>query len=115
MLSEWWMDAFPEAPYSRSAPGSHEMLTLIGYDICSARRLQKVAKVCEDYGVRVQYSIFECHLDERRFERFWQKLNTLIDPEEDRLVAYQIDAKSARRTRTAGIMVCTEKVVLYLV
>lgn len=79
------------------------------------RRLQKVAKVCEDFGIRVQYSIFECHLDERRFERFWTLLNAEIDPEEDRIVAYQIDAKSARKTRTAGTMVCSEKVVVYLV
>jgi CRISPR-associated protein Cas2 len=115
MLTEWWMDAFPEVPYERSAPGPKEMLSLIGYDICHPRRLHRVAKVCEDFGVRVQYSIFECHLDESRFERFWERLNQEIDPKEDRLVAYQIDAKSAKRTRTAGTMVCTEKVVVYLV
>ena len=115
MLSEWWQQAFPEVPYARSAPGSHQMLSLIGYDISCPRRLQKVAKVCEDFGIRVQYSIFECHLDERRFERFWTLLNAEIDPEEDRIVAYQIDAKSARKTRTAGTMVCSEKVVVYLV
>lgn len=115
MLSQWWMDAFPEVPYARSAPAAPAMLCLIGYDICCPRRLHKVAKVCEDFGLRVQYSIFECHLDDRRFERFWERLQEEIDPEEDRLVAYQIDAKSAKRTRTAGTMVCTEKVVVYLV
>ncbi len=91
------------------------MLTLVGYDICEPRRLQRVARVCEDFGMRVQYSIFECHLDESKFERFWARLQAEIDPEEDRLVAYQIDAKSAKKTRTAGTMVCTEKVVVYLV
>ncbi len=115
MLSEWWLDAFPKVPYARSAPGAHQMLSLVGYDICEPRRLQRVAKVCEDFGMRVQYSFFECHLDEKRFERFWERLLAEIDPEEDRLVAYQIDAKSARRTRTAGTMVCSEKVVVYLV
>lgn len=107
------MAAFPLAEPERSFPNS--MLTLIGYDITSPSRLARVAKTCEDYGMRVQYSIFECHLDERRFEKFWAKLLSQINPEKDRLVAYQIDAKSARRTRTAGTMVCSEKVVVYLV
>jgi CRISPR-associated protein Cas2 len=113
MLSQWWMDAFPQAETERFFP--HTMLTLIGYDITSPRRLSRIAKTCEDYGVRVQYSIFECHLDEQRFEKFWAKLLSQINPEKDRLVAYQIDAKSARRTRTAGTMVCSEKVVVYLI
>jgi CRISPR-associated protein Cas2 len=115
MLSEWWLEAFPQVPYNRAPPGSHEMLSLVGYDISEPKRLSRVARVCEDFGVRVQYSIFECHLDEKRFEHFWERLLAEINPEEDRLVAYQIDARSARRTRTAGTMVCTEKVVVYLV
>ena len=115
MLSEWWMDAFPQVPYERLHPAAPHMLTLVGYDISEPRRLQKVARVCEDFGLRVQYSFFECHLDDRKFERFWERLLEEINPEEDRLVAYQIDAKSAKKTRTAGTMVCTEKVVVYLV
>lgn len=44
------------------------MLYLIGYDIKTTskegtRRLLKVAKVCCNYGQRVQNSLFECELD----------------------------------------------------
>ena len=91
------------------------MLTLVGYDITEAKRLSRVARVCEDYGVRVQYSLFECRLDESEFEDFWLKLLEEIDEKEDRLVAYKIDAKSAKQTLTAGTMVCSEKVVCYVV
>lgn len=91
------------------------MLILIGYDVSNARRLHKVAKTCEDFGVRVQYSFFECHLEPPEFERFWDLLLEIIDEHEDRLVAYRIDATSARRTLTAGTMVCTDKVVCYLI
>ena len=91
------------------------MLILIGYDITSPRRLNQVAKVCLDYGVRTQYSFFECQLDALEFDTLWSRLNELIDPTEDKLVAYSIDAKSARKTRTAGQMVSPEKVVCYLV
>ena len=84
-------------------------------DIASAKRLAKVARTCEDYGARVQYSFFECHLDNDEFETLWLKLLDIIDEEHDRLVAYRLDASSAKRTMTAGTMVCSEKVVCYLI
>lgn len=111
----WWFSAFPQVPYEKAPPGAHEMLTLVAYDITDPKRLAKVAKTCEDYGVRVQYSVFECHLDEDEFTDFWLTLLDLIDETEDRLVAYKIDARSAKETQTAGTMVCSEKVVCYLV
>ena len=91
------------------------MLTLVAYDIADVKRLPRVAHICEDYGVRVQYSVFECHLDEDEFTDFWLRLLEVIDEEEDRLVAYKIDARSAKETLTAGTMVCSEKAVCYLV
>ena len=91
------------------------MLTLVAYDICNQRRLARVASVCEDFGVRVQYSIFECRLEPNEFERFWSKLLDTIDQKEDRIVAYSLDAKAARETRTAGTMTCSEQVVCYLI
>jgi CRISPR-associated protein Cas2 len=114
-MEGWWFDAFPQVPYEKSAPGEGEMLTLLAYDITDVKRLRQVAKTCEDYGVRVQYSVFECRLDEGEFADFWLALLDVIDEQEDRLVAYKIDARSAKETLTAGTMVCSEKVVCYLV
>jgi len=111
----WWQEAFPELPYQRSAPSEGKMLTVIAYDVSDPKRLAKIAKVCEDYGVRVQYSIFECHLEPEAFNELWLKLLDLIDEEEDRLVGYKIDARCAKETETAGTMVCCEKAVCYLV
>ena len=91
------------------------MLTVVAYDITEPKRLARVAKVCEDYGVRVQYSVFECRLDEDEFADFWLKLLEEIDDAEDRMVAYKIDARCAKETLTAGTMVCSEKAVCYLV
>jgi len=91
------------------------MLSIVAYDISDAKRLARVAKLCEDYGVRVQYSIFECRLEESNFETFWLKLLDLIDDDQDRVVAYKIDARCAKETLSAGTMVCSEKVVCYLV
>jgi len=113
--ASWWHEAFAGLPYERSAPGEKQMLTLVGYDITEPKRLSRVARVCEDYGIRVQYSLFECRLEETEFEDFWLKLLEEIDEKEDRLVAYKIDAKSAKQTLTAGTMACSEKVVCYVV
>ena len=114
-MNDWWYEAFAEVPYQSSPPGEKEMLTLVAYDIADQKRLSRVAKTCEDYGVRVQYSIFECRLEEDEFTDFWLKLLEQIDEDEDRLVAYKIDARSAKETLTAGTMVCSEKAVCYLV
>ncbi|RYD74166.1 MAG: CRISPR-associated endonuclease Cas2 [Verrucomicrobiaceae bacterium] len=91
------------------------MLILIGYDIAHPKRLAKVAKTCEDFGLRVQYSFFECHLDDDEFDTLWLRLLDLIYEDADRLVAYRLDARNAKKTLTAGTMVCADKVVCYLV
>lgn len=91
------------------------MVYLVAYDICEPKRLRNIAKVCEDYGIRVQYSVFECRLEEVQFQRLWGELLDVMDPSEDRLVAYKLDAKAARETVTAGTMVCSETVVCYLI
>jgi CRISPR-associated protein Cas2 len=113
--SSWWHDAFAPLPYASSPPGEKQMLSVVAYDICDHKRLSRVARVCKDFGIRVQYSVFECRLDEDEFARFWDLLCAEIDPEEDRIVAYKIDARCARETLTVGTMVCSEKVVCYLV
>ena len=114
-MNLWWYEAFAAVPYQTSPPGAGEMLSLVAYDISDPKRLARVAKVCEDYGARVQYSVFECRLDEEEFADFWLKLLAQIDEEEDRVVAYKIDARCARETLTAGAMVCSEKALCYLV
>jgi CRISPR-associated protein Cas2 len=111
----WWEDAHPRVPYEWNPPGDPEMLILIAYDITLPKRLVKVAKLLENWGERVQYSVFECRLEENSFEHLWAALLDIIDHEEDRLVAYRLDARAARRTLTAGTMACSEKVICYLV
>ena len=114
-MDDWWCEAFPLAPYGRKPPGPTQMLYLVAYDISDPRRLARVASLCEDYGVRVQYSLFECHLEPRQMDYFWDKLCGEIDETEDRVMAYPMDSRCARETRTAGTMVCPDKVVCYLV
>ncbi len=85
------------------------MLRLIAYDIADPKRLRRIAEACEDYGVRVQKSLFECWLEEPRFEQLWARLQDEIDADEDALAAYVIDrACSPRRRRAGNSMVLTQ-------
>ena len=64
------------------------MLVLVTYDVntetaAGRRRLRKVAKVCVNYGQRVQNSVFECILDAAQYTLFKAELTALIDPETD--------------------------------
>jgi len=114
----WWEQAFAMTPTPSEIEGHpcghREMLAIVAYDIADRRRLSKIAKVCEDFGVRVQYSVFECRLEAEQFDRFWGRLLDEIDPDEDRLVAYKVCAACARGIRSAGTQMHYEKVVAYV-
>ena len=77
-------------------------------------RLQRIARICEDYGVRVQYSVFECRLEADKFEKFLNDLLATIDGSTDRLVAYKVCVACARDIRSAGTQTHQETVVAYV-
>ena len=91
------------------------MMHLVAYDIASPKRLRKVAKTCLDYGVRVEYSVFECDLTEEDFVRFWNELNELINPDEDAIVAYRICSTCVKEALSAGVLVRPETVLAYII
>ena len=71
------------------------MLVLVAYDVntstsAGAGRLRKVAKVCVNYGQRVQNSVFECSLDAAQYRAFQAKLLKIIDVQADSLRFYNL-------------------------
>ena len=67
------------------------------YQSISQSRLgSRVAHVRDDYGQRVQFSAFECRLDDVLFETFLEQIATEIDRQEDRLRAHCLPSKSRR-------------------
>ena len=69
------------------------MMVLITYDVetlttSGARRLRRVAKECQNYGQRVQNSVFECVLTEAQFAVLRDKISSLIDDEKDSVRFY---------------------------
>lgn len=71
---------------------------LVSYDVnteetAGKRRLRRVAKVCKDYGQRVQYSVFECTVNEMDLERLRSKLVKIINTDEDSLRIYHLKGR----------------------
>lgn len=63
---------------------------VIAYDVSDNKRRTKVVKILEKYGVRVNYSVFECILTEVKYQKMQQALEKQINPREDQIVYYPI-------------------------
>jgi CRISPR-associated protein Cas2 len=59
---------------------------LVAYDICDPKRLRKVARTCEDFGLRRQYSVFLCRLSATSLVRLKSRLYDVIDLQEDQVL-----------------------------
>lgn len=72
------------------------MLILVTYDVSTGtrpgrRRLRRVARVCLNYGQRVQKSVFECKVDKFTYEVLEKCLLDEIDEKEDNLRLYRLN------------------------
>ncbi len=69
------------------------MMVLVSYDVNTQdkrgqRRLRRIAKTCESYGQRVQYSVFECALDSAQWVVLKNRLLSIMEEEVDSLRFY---------------------------
>lgn len=83
------------------------MLLLITYDVdtttaAGRKRLRSVAKVCVNYGQRVQNSAFECAADAAQAKMIKAKLLALIDEEQDSLRFYNLGDRYQNRIEHYG-------------
>ena len=73
------------------------MLMLISYDVAmddgGQKRLRHIAKHCQDYGVRVPYSVFECDIMPDQWVVLKDKLLKVYDPDKDSLRFYHLGSK----------------------
>lgn len=98
-------------PMERAALGTdftHTMFVLVTYDVSTVekagqRRLRRVAQACEDYGVRVQKSVFECQLGPAQWVQLRHRLLREIKPEEDSLRFYFLDETAKAKTEHHGV------------
>lgn len=89
------------------------MLVLVTYDVMAMddggkKRLRQVARACENYGQRVQFSVFEIEVDPAQWTRLKARLEGIIRPEVDSLRYYYLGSNWARRVEHVGAKPATD-------
>ena len=84
------------------------MLILVTYDVSTKtvegeRRLRRVARVCQDFGQRVQKSVFECSVNQAMYEDLTRRLVGCIDKDEDSLRFYRLVEPRDRYQKVFGL------------
>ena len=83
------------------------MMVIVSYDVSvvtpgGRRRLRSVARVCTNYGLRVQNSVFQCLVDSDQWVVLRAKLLELFDPEQDSLRFYFLGRNWKNRVEHHG-------------
>lgn len=63
---------------------------IVAYDIKNDKSRSKVAQLLEKYGVRVNFSVFECLFTEVQYTKIKQQIENKINKQEDSIVYYPI-------------------------
>jgi len=78
------------------------MYILVSYDIVQDKTRNKVSKLLEDFGVRIQKSVFECDLNDLQFSKLKKGVEKLIDKKADRVRYYSLCKQCVGRVVISG-------------
>jgi CRISPR-associated protein Cas2 len=83
------------------------MFVLVSYDVntqdaAGRKRLRNIAKVCQNWGQRVQFSVFECIVDPAQWANVRAKLIGIMDQEKDSLRFYFLGSNWKHRVEHVG-------------
>jgi CRISPR-associated protein Cas2 len=84
------------------------MFYLVSYDIPDTPRRTKIAKTLKDFGERVQYSVFECLLDQVLLDKMIFRLEKIIEKEEDSIRIYGLCGNCEKAVKVLGQGVVTK-------
>jgi CRISPR-associated protein Cas2 len=89
------------------------MMVLVSYDVATSepggeKRLRRVSRACQDYGQRVQFSVFEVEVEPAIWAQLRQQLIEEIDEEADSLRFYFLGANWQRRVEHVGAKPATD-------
>ncbi len=78
------------------------MFYIVSYDIPDTPRRTKIAKILEDFGDRVQYSVFECLLEKELLEKMVDRLDKVVNDKEDSIRVYALCANCEKAIKIMG-------------
>jgi CRISPR-associated protein Cas2 len=84
------------------------MLVLVCYDVNTEdpegrTRLRRISRQCENWGQRVQFSVFECLVEPAQWANLRAALLEIMDGEKDSLRFYFLGANWRRRLEYVGV------------
>ncbi|MEN3012994.1 MAG: CRISPR-associated endonuclease Cas2 [Endomicrobiia bacterium] len=91
------------------------MFYVVCYDISNDKRRNIVAKVLENYAVRVQESVFEIICDEEIIKEILNKLEPIVDKKEDSLRVYTICSSCLKKITVIGVGEVTKDIEVFVV
>lgn len=75
----------------------------IAYDVSDDRRRRRVSRVLEDFGTRVQFSVFDCQLEERALLELRELLAAEIDQSLDGVRFYRLCRRCRGHVEVMGL------------
>jgi CRISPR-associated protein Cas2 len=75
---------------------------IVAYDISDPKRLRKVARICEDHGIRYQYSVFICRLNATSYGKLRARLYEVLNLTEDQVLFVPLCGKCIDKIDTLG-------------
>jgi CRISPR-associated protein Cas2 len=91
-----------------------KQFTIISYDISDDKRRSKAAKTLEDFGTRVQYSVFECRLEPAQLQQLKKRLQPYVKETQESVRIYHISADDVSRIEIIGSGQVTQDKPFYL-
>ena len=73
------------------------MFVIVSYDIADDKRRSRIFKTLKNFGQWMQYSVFECELEKMQFLKLKDRLDHLIDAEEDDSIRFYFLCESCKR------------------
>jgi len=90
------------------------MFFVISYDIKDDKKRTQVCNILKDFGNHVQYSVFECELNENEYNKMLSKVLPLIDESKDSLRIYSLYESCKKKIKVYGINKISEDDIMVL-
>jgi len=91
------------------------MFIVVSYDIVDDKRRNRAAKILKDYGEKVQFSVFECILNEVILKEMKKRIAGVIETKEDSIRIYYLCDACQKKIVVEGVGRVSEDRDLYVV
>jgi len=78
------------------------MKWLVCFDIKDDKKRRLIANMLEEYGIRVQRSVFEIEISKSKLNKSYNKMKQLVDKKEDSIRFYSLNFDTIKKSLWLG-------------